>query len=276
MLNQNDISKRHQNDIVEIQGFFNNPYNETIYTCAQKSGKISAAIHMIADIMDTELPLAYDLRAKSLSLVTTCFRITRQTGITTNDTMMILLEIDTLMTLVDIGMIARSISKMNGDILRGELTKVREIIIDLMVKMKQTESSFVLSQYAVQQPVIHDDVLQDSVFESKLKDLHSKRHQNDIKTTLIRQSSDQNDIQNDIDKNQNDIKTTLVNDMPRIGRQKDILNLIKSTPMMTPAMLKIKIPDCSEKTIQRELATLLEMGLIRKEGNKRWTTYRAV
>jgi hypothetical protein len=144
----------------------------------------------------------------------------------------VVLKIDELMGLVDIGSIARSISKMNADIITGELTKVKEVIIDVVTNLKKTESSFVLSQYAVAHPIIQDEILSDTLFESKLRDYQSKRHQNDIKTTLI----EQNDNQTDIDK----IKPTLINDIPRIGRQKDILNVIKSSNITTLATFRTK------------------------------------
>ena len=36
------------------------------------------------------------------------------------------------------------------------------------------------------------------------------------------------------------------------------------------------IPNCSEKTIQRELSSLVTDGVVKKEGSKRWTTYSLV
>lgn len=37
-----------------------------------------------------------------------------------------------------------------------------------------------------------------------------------------------------------------------------------------------EVSDCSEKTIQRELAALVRDGVVKKEGSKRWTTYSLV
>ena len=268
MSNQNDISKRHQNDILEIQGLFSNSADQTLYSCAQKLGKIAAAVHLVADIMDSKSALAEGLYSKSLAVTSVCYMCVGKSTTKSEDIVNVVLKIDELMALVDIGSIARSISKMNADIITGELVKVKEVIIDVVTNLKKTEQSFVLSQYAVAHPIIQDEIMNDSLFESKLREYQSKRHQNDIKTTLIAQ----NDKQSDIDKN----KTTLINDIPRVGRQKDILNVIKSSNTTTLAVLRLKVPDCSEKTLQRELAILIDMGLIRKEGNKRWTTYRSV
>ena len=33
------------------------------------------------------------------------------------------------------------------------------------------------------------------------------------------------------------------------------------------------IKGCSEKTIQRELATLVDKGIVNKEGERRWSVY---
>lgn len=274
-MNQNDIYKRHQNDINDISkksfvinSLFRNPHDEVLYACAQKLGKIAAAIHLVADIMEGDSSLARDLHMKALMNISKCYRCVGKNDLKADEVMGVVLGIDETMALVDIGSIARSISKMNSEIILGELIKVREVIIDILTTIQKTEQSFVLSQYAVAQPVIQDEIINDSLFDQKLRDYQSKRHQNDIKTTLITQIDNQSDILK--------TKTTSVNDIPRVGRQKDILNLIKSSNLTTLATLKLKIPDCSEKTLQRELATLIDMGLIRKEGNKRWTVYRAV
>ncbi len=270
-MNQNDIrdkSGRHQNDILVVQGLFRNSVDETLYACAQKLGKIAAAIHLVADVMDQDSPLAKDLHAKSLVNISICYSHIGKLNLRADDVMSIVMSIDEVVALVDIGSISRSISKMNADIITGEFTKVREVIIDIVTTIKKTEQSFVLSQYAVTQPIIQDEVINDSLFEQKLKDYQSKRHQNDIKTTLI--------SQNDNPKDSSGTKTTAINDIPRVGRQKDILTLIKSNNATTLATLKTKILNCSEKTLQRELATLIEMGLVRKEGDKRWATYRSV
>ena len=267
-MNQNDISKRHQNDTLEIQGLFGNSHDKTLYACAQKMGKVAAAIHLVADIIESDKALAEGLHNQSLVTIRSGYASIGKPHMNADMVMDTVMKIDELTALVDIGSIARSISRMNADIITGELNKVREVLLDLILTIKKTEQSFVLSQYAVNHPVVQTEIVGDALFESVLRDYQSKRHQNDIKTTLITQ----NDNQNDISK----IKTTSVSDIPRFGRQKDILNLIKSGSETTLAILRSKIPDCSEKTLQRELATLIEMGLIRKEGNKRWTTYRAV
>ena len=60
-------------------------------------------------------------------------------------------------------------------------------------------------------------------------------------------------------------------------RKDTILNFIKSKGEVTiKDICKIKdktIVSCSEKTIQRELMSLIKEGVIKREGDKRWTKY---
>jgi predicted HTH transcriptional regulator len=40
--------------------------------------------------------------------------------------------------------------------------------------------------------------------------------------------------------------------------------------------IRTAITGCSEKTIQRELANLISQGLIKREGERRWSVYKPV
>jgi hypothetical protein len=62
----------------------------------------------------------------------------------------------------------------------------------------------------------------------------------------------------------------------RTERQEAILSLLKGKPGLTIKDFSRVIKDCSEKTIQRELLDLVERGLIKKEGERRWSTYSLV
>lgn len=63
----------------------------------------------------------------------------------------------------------------------------------------------------------------------------------------------------------------IVKDKP--NRQEIILSLLKKNKELGIKDFVSSISDCSEKTIQRELAHLVAKGTIRKEGEKRWSRY---
>jgi predicted HTH transcriptional regulator len=56
-------------------------------------------------------------------------------------------------------------------------------------------------------------------------------------------------------------------------RTAKILALIKDKKDLSIKDVSIAFTDCSEKTIQRELNTLVSKGHIRKVGSKRWSRY---
>lgn len=56
-------------------------------------------------------------------------------------------------------------------------------------------------------------------------------------------------------------------------RISSILEVVKKTKGASMKDISAVIRGCSEKTIQRELALLIERGLIRKEGERRWSVY---
>jgi hypothetical protein len=59
-------------------------------------------------------------------------------------------------------------------------------------------------------------------------------------------------------------------------RQDRILSFINDRKSAAIKDIAALFPDISEKTIQRELGTLVAMGKITKRGNKRWSLYMAV
>lgn len=57
-------------------------------------------------------------------------------------------------------------------------------------------------------------------------------------------------------------------------RREKILSIIRDKEVVSIKDIAFKISDCSEKTIQRELLSLVEEGVLVKEGERRWSTYR--
>jgi len=52
-----------------------------------------------------------------------------------------------------------------------------------------------------------------------------------------------------------------------------ILDLVRKRKSLSIKEIAAVIKDCSEKTIQRELAALISQGLVRKVGERRWSLY---
>lgn len=62
----------------------------------------------------------------------------------------------------------------------------------------------------------------------------------------------------------------------KTNRQSIIINLLKKKKDLTIKDIALVIRDCSEKTIQRELIALIEAGVLKKTGERRWSRYSLV
>lgn len=280
MTNQNDISKRHvenQNDISEKNhifiGVFKNPLERSLAIYAKKIEKIVSAVYLVSDVMDQKSPLVSELRTHSLELINAIYALLSRSGFNSaDDISRVFARLEKLISLIRIGTSTTAISVMNGDILLVELDKLAQVIASDIAELLENEQAPKPRNATLRTATIPNAVLADDAFEDLLDRYYSKRHQNDIKTTLL----NQNDIINDI----GSIKTTFQNDIEKypykIDRKQDILDAIKSRRISTLPDIKSLVKNCSDKTLQRELVNLVEMGLIKKEGNKRWTTYRAL
>ena len=68
-------------------------------------------------------------------------------------------------------------------------------------------------------------------------------------------------------------QTKVIGDSTNQQRSDRILGLLKDSDGLGIKAISQVITDCSEKTIQRELLSLIENGLIRREGERRWSRY---
>lgn len=59
-----------------------------------------------------------------------------------------------------------------------------------------------------------------------------------------------------------------------VQRSQAILMVVKAKGVVSIRDVASVITDCSEKTLQRELLALVEQGVLKKEGERRWSTYR--
>lgn len=57
------------------------------------------------------------------------------------------------------------------------------------------------------------------------------------------------------------------------SRRLDILSILQKKDSITIKDVAEVITDCSEKTLQRELLSMVESGVLKKEGERRWSTY---
>jgi predicted HTH transcriptional regulator len=82
------------------------------------------------------------------------------------------------------------------------------------------------------------------------------------------------------DKNQTSTDSRDTNDSPllykKTNRQNIIIGLLRKKNNLNIKDIASVIKDCSEKTIQRELVALVSLGILKKEGERRWSRYSLI
>lgn len=78
------------------------------------------------------------------------------------------------------------------------------------------------------------------------------------------------------EKGQKGQKDKNIKDGRKLSRRESVLGVITKEGRPTIKDISSAVRDCSEKTIQRELVSLIHEGIIKRNGERRWSTYSLV
>ncbi len=284
MKDVNDISKRqelYQNDTsdisLKINDIFKNPSERSFFLVTRKTEKIVTALYLITDVMGEDLPLTQSIRSESLDLLNACYRfLSSSIGMNPHEMSRIAIRLEHVLSLVSIGKITHHISEMNAQVLSVELEKVIQVVTGELADIRTKQATYNGTKegaLVLTQPALPSRILSDMAFDEMIK---NRKRQNDIKTTL---TTFINDTKKDpvLKTNQNDIpKIKTTHPVSLEKRKQKIIEVITSHKNATMQDIQKFVTDCSDKTLQRELVSLIGLGMIRKEGDKRWATYHIV
>jgi predicted transcriptional regulator len=215
-------------------GFFNGD-NHLTFTF-KKAEKITAALYLVSSLLKDNEPIKWDMREKGLSFLSAAISLNSAEPIDKNEVLqaLFLTAFETI-SVLNVAKISSLVSEMNHSILKNEI----EAIVTL------------LKQRVVEDASRAGYVLSDSFFKTDESLLFSKNtHEGkEIKKDKIAV------------KDKKDDRKTL------------IIELLKKESNLTIKDFTKVIHNCSEKTIQRELLDLVAKGVIKKEGERRWSTY---
>lgn len=298
MKTNNDVSKRHgestdqfindtRKEVLFYNDIFSNALEKSFFVYSRKIEKIVTALYLVTDVMDADLPLTRSLRSESLDLLNACYQILTNTGkLVPTEMTRIVVRLEHVTSLISIGRIAHHISEMNAQVLMGELQKVIQLIVLDTQELSQKYTSYLYPRNhgsETAQPVVSHATLDDASFEelekAKKRQSMPTRPINDIKTTLATFTPElkkQAENTKDTTVVDTQIKTTSPIGKGDPDRKQSILNVIRSHKNASMQDIQKFVTGCSDKTLQRELVSLIASGQIRKVGDKRWATYHVV
>lgn len=210
----------------------------------KKSERIASAIFLVSNIISDGELLKTKLRTISLDTVSLCVAIKDSMN---NDKFQAvkLLEkkVSELISLLDIASVSGLVSEMNASIIKKELGVFLALISD-------NYKTFFVNHTGLSGDFFGE--LNKSI-ESNVKD-NFLENNNYVLNGIIKK-----DEKDRLDR--------------KAQRSKHILDLISKKGLVSIKDIAMSIKGCSEKTVQRELNSLIKEGLIEKVGERRWSKY---
>lgn len=267
MSNQKDTQKTGlnsygQSNVVDTKALSNKHVYEFVN---KKTEKLVTALYMVTDCMDTDDALKGKLRQLGVELLSDMYKLSTLTPMDKHPHISASLSrVDEIISFVEIAYTIGFISEMNTAILKKEFMI---LIAELEShQRKDKHFTFTLDEQMFSLPTSAENNTKNN--ENSLKDkrttfntmsfTNSNGH-NFSARPPIRQVSEKKDRTDRI-----------------LVFLKDKGNLPAENGGVSIKDISSSFTDCSEKTIQRELNTLVSKGQIKKTGSKRWSKYMAV
>ena len=223
-------------------GLFNN--GDYLVYSFKKTEKIVSAIYLVTSLIKDNEPMKWELREGSMSLLSVIMALNGTENIDKNKHLQSFFTLSIqIISFLNVAFISGLISHMNSSIIIVEINSLVDYVKQQTI-LSSNSSGFILS---------------DSFFATDTPTVNASKGQ-----TLFSKNSTVIETKNN--------KAEIVKDK-KDSRKNSILSILKKDSQLTIKDFVKVITDCSEKTIQRELIDLVEKGLVKKSGERRWSTY---
>ncbi|MCX6752713.1 MAG: hypothetical protein NTZ87_04430 [Candidatus Nomurabacteria bacterium] len=230
-----------------------------------KTNKLVTALYMVTDMIDREEPIRNKLRALGSEIISDIHTMPiARTVLATS--------IEEIMSFLDIASAIGFISEMNCSILKKEFIELKESIQESNIKPAWLEEFFQGSSHIGHAELVKGQPIRTRIGVQKGSTLMKALSD---KTRLMSDSSELRSNTLNPDSHTRDF------DMLKKQRRYNITNVIKnnaegSTIKDIKAKVNYGVEEtliCSEKTLQRELVSMIKDGVLYKTGEKRWSRY---
>jgi hypothetical protein len=227
--------------------------DENLFYVFKKTERIVTALYLVTNLIKDNDPLKWEIRERCMSLISSTIALAGVDSQEKNSYMRFFLSslLETR-TFVNISFGSHIISKMNAEMIIDEIDALVIHTKDRAME-SATRAGYILSKsfFATESLSRTDDKGQE-----KSTAENSQNHSSDkIKQPMSFKDKAQS------------------NAFPKDSRKSSIIELLKKQPNQTIKDIVKDIPDCSTKTIQRELSDLVHSGIVKKEGDRRWSRY---
>lgn len=241
----------------------------------QKTEKIVKAVYLLTSLMSDNEPMKELSRKLANDMLQNVFKLSDRVWGEDKNYKKMLSDISELISLFDIAEYTKMMSKINKEIINSELKKLSDFLItssdnDSSAKLALEGGFFDKNYNYIQNNNINNNLQNEVKFENQNRDqiIYKNSVQN-----IYKGQTDMSfkNINNEMSVIKNIVSTKKIKD--KNNRQDTILKMLKTGTKLTIKDFSKNIKGCSEKTIQRELITMLEKGILKKEGERRWSKY---
>lgn len=243
-----------------------------------KTNKLITALYMVTDIIDKDEPLRNKLRTLGIEIVSD-INLIQQNNIG-HLASALCSKISQIMSFLELASTINIVSEMNSNILKKEFLELDQSIKDSGGKDGLIDRKVNLSEFFKEELPAPRQSVNKGQYKS-IGHQHFTRIGVQKGSTLMKALSDKTLGLSDMNTK---IKNTNNFDILKKQRREDIINIIKiiggnSTIKDIKDKIKTEVGQSSslvsygEKTLQRELVSMVKDGVLNKTGEKRWSRY---
>lgn len=238
----------------------------------KKTERLVSAIYLITSFLSDSEPIKWKLRDTATRLLSHSINLSSQGHHNRVDKMNnFTIESFEIISFLEICNFSGILSPMNCNIIRFEIEKIIELV---ELRERGLRAKFLLSKSFFE--------TEESYPSNNTKLDHTIESLNEKDNTKTKDQIFNENLVSEINSHKGHILTKDINKTPiskghivkdKNQRYEVIINLLKKTKEINVKDVSGIISDCSEKTIQRELLSLVEKGVLKKEGERRWSKY---
>lgn len=249
----------------------------------KKTEKLVSAVYIVSDLFPQEEPLKWRLREEALELMSLAIPLKDKLSDSRKKELVSVFKSQVLETtaLLEVAYFSGLLGEMNFSVLRQEFSNLLNAVDARLDPVRHSPLLFPSDFFSAGKSE------SPSEDEKRRQELLSQRQLDQSKTTETEKTETENTEIKDKGQSKKEIPKLELrpskNIQPKVSDKKSsriknkredlITDLIKKKKEVTIKDISKNIKGCSEKTIQRALISLVKKGVLKKEGERRWSKY---
>lgn len=286
------MERSHDNLDKDTKGNSLSLMDSSISLSYKKTNKLTTALYMVTDILDKDEPLRQKLRTLGIEVLSD---ITSAKGLAV--TVTVTNKIQEILYFLDIAETLELISRMNSRVLKNEFFELQKSLQEYKDRVSSFRGKSTLSEF-FQDPDQLSLVAREDNIDYPIGHLNQTRIGVQKGSNFMKALSDRISLSKEgMSFNQKNKRSPIENkyknktfgesahqnfDLLKKERREEIIDIIQAEPNHTEEGVSITdirskakgtLKSSSEKTLQRELVSMVKDNILKKTGDKRWSRY---